>query len=89
MSSLDFFLLLFVDSISLAQCDLYKSGLKEKIAVHVKEDGSIMGLDYSAPQGPLSITRDCSRPKLNAEGSDGKVKISSSVKVAKESEGQT
>ncbi|KAG5186268.1 hypothetical protein JKP88DRAFT_346505 [Tribonema minus] len=48
-------------------CDLYKAGFKEEIILHTAQDGSVVGLDYTAPQGPLSLTRDCQRARLPAK----------------------
>jgi hypothetical protein len=48
------------------QCELYKAGFKEEVTLHVGADGSVLGLDYTAPQGPLSATRDCARARLPA-----------------------
>ena len=48
------------------------------------QDGSVVGLDYTAQQGPLGLTRDCSKAKL-----PDKLVLNATVKVAEPEAAQT
>lgn len=45
-------------------CDLQKSGFKEDIALHLDNNGSIIGLSYSSPVMAISKPCDSSKVKI-------------------------
>ena len=66
-------------------CDLVRNGFRDELSLLVDDTEGVLGLDYRAPVGPLSATKNC---RSMARALRAPVRVTTAVKIVRAADAQ-